>query len=170
LIPLVAGFYAYGVLRDDAKPREVGVLGAETLLDSLITVEVLKTIAGRNRPDASHEPGHFFDGGDGFPSGHTIESWSLASLVAHEYGRGSKIVPIVAYSLATVVSASRFAAQKHYASDIMAGAAMGWFIGRFVYQTHMNHAIHKHGWLQPQIQPEFNPATRTYAAALVFSK
>ena len=27
LIPVVAGFYAYGVLRDDPKPREVGVLG-----------------------------------------------------------------------------------------------------------------------------------------------
>jgi len=168
LIPIVAGFYAYGAIRDQAKAREVGVLGAEALLDGLIVVQILKPIAGRKRPDAQHDSSQFFDGGDSFPSGHTIESWALASLVAHEFGRGSKVVPIVAYSLASVVGAARFAANRHYASDIVVGAGMGWFIGRFVYQTHMNHAIHKYGWLRPQIQPEFNPGSRTYAAALVF--
>jgi membrane-associated phospholipid phosphatase len=168
LIPIVAGFYTYGVLRDDAKPREVGVLGAEALLDTLIVSEVLKTAAGRKRPDAQHEPSQFFDAGDGFPSGHAISSWALASVIAHEYGRGSKLVPILVYSLAGVVSCARFAAQKHYASDIVGGGAMGWFIGRYVYQTHMDHAIHKHGWLQPRIQPQFDPGSRTYAATLAF--
>jgi hypothetical protein len=169
LIPLVAGFYGYGVLRDDPKPREVGVLGAEALLDSLIVVEILKPIGSRNRPDSTTDKGEFFEGGSSFPSGHAIESWALASVIAHEYGRGSKLVPILAYSLASVVSLSRFAAQRHYASDIVAGGAMGWFIGRYVYNTHMNHAIHKHGWLtHPMILPQFDPGTRTYSASLVF--
>jgi membrane-associated phospholipid phosphatase len=168
LAAIDAGFYAYGILRNDSKAREVAVLGGEALIDSLIVVEVLKLATGRNRPNAQHEPSQFFDGGSSFPSGHAIASWALASVVAHEYGRGSKIIPIVAYSLATLVSGARFAAQQHYASDILVGAGMGWFIGRFVYQTHMNHAIHKYGWLRPQIRPEFNPSSRTYAAALVF--
>lgn len=169
LIPLVAGFYGFGVLRDVPKAREVGILGGEALLDGLIVVEVLKLAAGRNRPDAAKERGQFFDGGDSFPSGHTIESWALASLIAHEYGRGSKIVPIVAYGLASLVSAARFTAQKHYASDIVAGGAMGWFIGKYVYQTHMDHAIHKHGWVRPpQIVPQVEPGTRTFAVALAF--
>ena len=99
LIPLVAGFYGYGVLRSDAKSREVGVLGTEALLDSLIVVEVLKPIAGRQRPDSKGEKGQFFDGGDSFPSGHAIESWALASVIAHEYRR-TKWVPVVAYGLA----------------------------------------------------------------------
>jgi hypothetical protein len=155
LIPLVAGFYGYGVIRDDPKPREVGVLGAEALLDSLIVVSILKPIAGRQRPDSTHEKGQFFNGGNAFPSGHAAESWALASVVAHEY-RHTKIVPVVAYGLASVVSASRFAAQRHYASDIVAGGAIGWFIGRYVYQTHMDHAIHRHSWasrIAPQIEP-----------------
>ena len=59
LLPVVAGFYGYGLIRDDPKPREVGVLGAEALLDSLIVVEVLKPIAGRNRPDSAITPGTF---------------------------------------------------------------------------------------------------------------
>jgi membrane-associated phospholipid phosphatase len=169
LIPIVAGFYGYGVLRGDAKSREVAVLGAEALLDSLIVVEVLKPIAGRNRPDVQHEPSHFFEGGNGFPSGHAIASWALASVIAHEYGR-SKLVPILAYGLASVVSCARFAARKHFASDIVVGAGMGWFIGRYVYQTHEDHAGHPHGWLRPQIRPEFDPGSRTYAATLVFGR
>lgn len=165
-----AGFYAYGILRDDSKAREVAVLGGEALIDSLVVVEVVKLAAGRNRPNAPHEPSQFFDGGASFPSGHAIATWALASVVAHEYGRGSKIVPIIAYGLATLVSGARFAAQQHYASDILVGAGMGWFIGRFVYQTHMDHSIHKYGWLRPQLQPEFDPRSRTYAAALVFNR
>lgn len=168
LLPLVAGFYGYGVLRNDAKPREVGVLGAETLLDSLIVVEVLKPIARRNRPDASAEAGHFFESGDSFPSGHAIESWALASVIAHEYGHGNKLVPIVVYGLASVVSGARFAAQRHYASDIVAGGAMGWFIGRYVYSTHMDHALHRHLAGHPRIVPEIRPAERLYEVALTF--
>ena len=166
--PIAASFYIYGVLRDDTKAREVGVLSGEALLDSLIVVEVLKTAAGRERPNSTQEPSHFFDGGDGFPSGHSIESWALASVIAHEFGRRSKWVPVIAYSLASLVSCARFAAQAHYASDIVVGAGMGWFIGRFVYQTHMDHSIHKYGWLKPEIMPQFDPVTHSYGAAVVF--
>ncbi len=168
LIPLVAGFYAYGVWRDEPKPREVGILGTEALLDSLIVVEVLKPIFGRERPDATRERAHFFDGGGSFPSGHAIESWTLASLISHEY-HNTIMVPITAYGLATVVSLSRFAAQRHFASDILVGGAMGWFIGRYVYQTHVNHAIHKHAWMHPQIVPEVIPGQGAYAVSLRFS-
>jgi membrane-associated phospholipid phosphatase len=168
VLPLVAGFYGYGVWRDNAKAREVGVLGAESLLDGLLVMEALKLATGRNRPDATHEPGHFFEGGDSFPSGHTIESWAVASVIGQEYGH-TKVVPIVAYSLATVVSLSRYAAQRHYASDIVSGAAIGWFIGRYVYKTHMDHAIHHHQRV-PQIVPQFNPAIRQYGIALQFGK
>ncbi len=167
LASLAAGFYGYGVLRDDPKAREVGVLGGEALLDSLIVVQILKPIAGRNRPDAANEKGHFFEGGSSFPSGHAIASWALASVISHEYGR-TKIVPIVAIGLATVVSTARFAAQQHYASDIVAGGAMGWFIGSYVYKTHMDHAIHKHSLPRPEIVPQLQPSSRTYAVGLRF--
>jgi len=170
LLPVMAGFYGYGVLRDDAKPREVGVLGGEALLDGLIVSEVMKTAFRRNRPDAANEPGHFFEGGDSFPSGHAIESWALASVIAHEYGHGSKLVPIVVYGLAATVSTARFAAQRHYASDIVAGGAMGWFIGRFVYQTHEDRAIHRHSMAKPTIAPMIQPSQRFYGVAVTFDR
>lgn len=52
LIPIAAGFYGFAVPRDDPEAREVGVLGAEAMLDTPIVVELLKPIAGRNRPNA----------------------------------------------------------------------------------------------------------------------
>jgi membrane-associated phospholipid phosphatase len=169
LLPLIAGFYSYGVLRDEPKAREAGVLGGEALLDSLIVVEVLKPVAGRNRPDSQVEKGRFFQSGTSFPSGHAIESWSLASLLSYEYGH-TKIVPIIACGLAGVVSVSRFAAQKHFASDIVAGGAMGWFIGRYVWKTHQDHAIHHHALLKPRILPQLEPGSRTYAVAVRFEE
>ncbi len=168
LVPLVAGFYGYGAIGHDAQAREVGVLGAEALIDSLIVVSVLKPIGGRVRPDATHgERSRFFDGGDSFPSGHAIETWALASVIAHEYKRGGgRFVPFLAYGLATAVSGARFAAQRHYASDIVVGAGMGWFIGRYVYQTHQDHSSHRHAWTRPAIIPTVDPGTRSYVVAL----
>src|SRR5499433_3394208 len=115
LIPIVAGSYVYGAWRDSAKAREIGVLGTESLLDSLIVAGVLKEVFRRDRPDDKH-PGDFWGGGTSFPSGHAIQVWSIASLLAHEY-QHQKFVGVTAYSLAAIVSASRVAAQKHFASD-----------------------------------------------------
>ncbi|HZU29435.1 MAG TPA: phosphatase PAP2 family protein [Bryobacteraceae bacterium] len=170
LLPATVGLYAYGVIADDAKPREVGVLGGQALLDSLVVMEALKLTFGRQRPSASkvNERSEWFDGGQSFPSGHAIMSWTLASVIAHEYQHtpGAKWVPYVAYGIAGTVSVARWAAMQHYPSDIVAGGAMGWFIGRYVYQTHKDHAIHRHEALVPQFVPAFSPETRTYGAAL----
>ena len=168
LIPIVAGSYVYGAWRDNPKGREIGVLGTESLLDSLIVAGVLKEVFRRNRPDEKN-PGDFWGGGTSFPSGHAIQVWAIASLLDHEY-KHKKIVAITAYSLAGIVSASRIAAQKHFASDIVAGGAMSWFIGRYVYDTHMSHLAHKHAAFLPMIEPRFDPAQRSYGFTLAFGQ
>jgi membrane-associated phospholipid phosphatase len=164
LIPEVAGFYIAGVAADNQKARETGVLGGEALIDSFIVVEVLKTAAGRNRPNAADKPGYFFQGGASFPSGHSIASWALAAVIAREYGN-RKWVPWVAYGLSTVVGMARFAARQHYASDVIAGSAMGYFIGRYVVNTHEAHAGHHHGAIT-EITPIIQPSTGTYGVSL----
>jgi membrane-associated phospholipid phosphatase len=166
LIPIVAGSYVYGAWRDSPKGREIGVLGTESLLDSLIVVGILKEVFRRNRPDEKN-PGDFWGGGTSFPSGHAIQVWAIASLLDHEY-KHQRIVGITAYSLAGIVSAARIAARKHFASDVVAGGAMGWFIGRYVYDTHMSHLSHKHSSLIPMIVPQVDPLQRRYSFALVF--
>ena len=169
LIPLTAGFYGFGVLVDDAKARETGVLSAEALIDGGIVSEVLKSIARRNRPNSGEDRREFFDAGASFPSGHAIASWSVAAVVGSEYGH-TIWVPILAYGLAGVVSTARFAAQQHFASDIFAGAAIGWFIGHHVYKTHRDHEIHHHGWMNPRVMPEVQPGSHTYGVSLAFGQ
>jgi hypothetical protein len=167
LIPIVAGSYAYGVWRDNAKAREIGVLGTETLLDGLIVAGILKEATRRNRPDEK-DPGDFWGGGTSFPSGHAIQVWSIASLLAHEY-KHKPIIAVTAYSLAGIVSASRIAARKHFASDVVTGGTMGWFIGRYVYQTHMSHLAHKHSSLMPIVVPLVQPSMRSYGVNVLFT-
>jgi membrane-associated phospholipid phosphatase len=167
LIPIVAGSYVYGAWRDSPKEREIGVLGTESLLDSLIVVGVLKEVFRRNRPDEKN-PGDFGGGGTSFPSGHAMQVWSIASLLDHEY-KHNKIVGITAYSLAGIVSAARIAAQKHFASDVVVGGTIGWFIGRYVYDTHMSHLAHRHASLVPMLVPQADPQQRRYGVALLFN-
>ena len=135
LIPILGGLYVSGVLAKSAKLRGTGLLGGEAVADALIVSEVLKLATGRQRPLVGDGGGHFFHGGDSFPSGHAIESFALASVIAHRW-RHKKAVVIAVYGLATLVSASRFSGQKHFASDIVAGGVMGWFIGTHVFETH----------------------------------
>jgi len=170
-LPIAAGLYLYGRHTNSAKARETGVLGAQALLDSAILVQILKLAAGRERPELAGGSGRFFKGHSGFPSGHAIETWSFASLIAHEYGP-SKVVPVITYGLATIVSVSRFTGQKHYASDIVAGGAMGWFIGKYVWDHHQDPNIHKRydklSRLMPEINPMLQPGSRTYAVNLAW--
>jgi len=172
-LPIAGALYLYGRTKNDAKAREVGVLGAEALLDGAIMVKVLKLAAGRERPELQGGSGRFFQGEDGFPSGHAIETWAFASLISHEYAP-SKIVPIITYGLASAVSVSRFTARKHYASDIVAGGAMGWFIGKYVFEHHLDPNIHKryernafHRFM-PEIYPTIQPGTRSYGLSLAW--
>jgi len=174
VLPITAGLYIGGAISHNPKARETGILGGEAALDSLIVVAVLKSVTQRPRPLESNGNGSFFTGGGSFPSGHSAEAWALASVVAHEYNKNI-LYPITAYGLASLVSFSRLSGQQHFASDIVAGSAIGWFIGRYVFQTHVDHSIHRRppsklSVLRPQVIPQFDPATSTRGVVLSWTR
>jgi membrane-associated phospholipid phosphatase len=135
VIPLAAGGYFVGSLRHDDHLRNTGLLAAESLIDANLVSEAIKLAADRQRPLEGLGGGHFEAGPSrwtaGFPSGHAISTWALASVIAHEYPR--PWVKVAAYGVAAAVSLARVGARRHFPGDVMAGAAMGWFIGDFVY-------------------------------------
>ena len=141
LIPISAAFYFAGSATHGERFRETGLLGFESLIDTGIVVEGFKLAADRARPYQENGTGRFEDGpnrwSSGFPSGHAISSWAMASVIAHEYPHPI-IIPIAAYALASTVVVARVGARQHFPGDVMAGSAMGWFIGDFVYGKRHN--------------------------------
>lgn len=140
LAAMAATMYFISKATGNEKAREVGFLGAEAIAHSQIVTLVLKSATQRERPldfNANRSGGTaFWKGGDSFPSGHASGSFALATVFAYEYGREHPWVPYVSYGLASVVTASRLSAQKHWASDVFVGGTMGFLIGRYVYKTH----------------------------------
>jgi membrane-associated phospholipid phosphatase len=141
LVPMSAGFYFIGTGEHNDRLRETGLIGFETLIDANLVVEAMKIVSDRARPLENGGKGRFEDGphrwSSGFPSGHAISTWSLASVVAHQYPH-PLIIPILAYGLATTVVVARVGARQHFPGDVVAGSAMGWFIGDYVYGRRHN--------------------------------
>ncbi|HLR06910.1 MAG TPA: phosphatase PAP2 family protein [Pyrinomonadaceae bacterium] len=173
---IAATFYCFGRAKHDARARETGLLGAEALIDSAIVVTALKEITQRRRPLSGPNRGDFFDGGSSFPSGHSIQAWSLAAVIANEY-HDHRWVQVGAYGIASAVSLSRFTGRQHYLSDVLVGSAAGYGIGRYVYRTH-HRAKRDSGDEEesrgrskffPLIAPEYNRRARDYGVALAWS-
>jgi len=128
-------FYLIGRATHNQRARETGILATEAIIDSGIVVTALKEISQRARPLTGKDRSKFFVGGSSFPSGHSIEAWSVATVVASEY-HDRLAVQIAAYGIAGAVSVSRFTGLHHYLSDVLVGSAMGYGIGHYVYHAH----------------------------------
>jgi membrane-associated phospholipid phosphatase len=91
----------------------------------------LKLAFDRQFPFKPGSTGKFWGGGRAFPSGHSATSFAFAAVVAHRYPK-NKWVKWGAYALATGVSLSRYPAKKHYPSDILMGATLGYITGTYL--------------------------------------
>jgi PAP2 superfamily protein len=167
----VAGtFYFLGRKNNNARARETGVLSAEALINGMLVSGALKVITQRGRPADGRERSEFFDGGSSFPSGHSTQAWAVATVIASEY-HDRRSVQIAAYATATAVSVARFSEGKHYISDVVAGSALGFGIGKYVYHKRhrdtLDSSVSNVWW--PTITPEVNRRTRQYGIGLTWS-
>ena len=173
-----ATFYLVGREKNDARARETGILTAEAMIDSLIVSSALKGITQRARPADGHERSEFFDGGDSFPSGHSIQAWSAATVIANEY-HDHRIVPFLAYGIASAVSVARVTDHKHYISDVLVGSGLGYGIGKYVYSAHHRKASdasddykgpQQSRWdrFLPTVTPDWNRHAHEYGVRLTW--
>ncbi len=136
-----ASFYAVGLFRKDEKAQHTALLAAEAVADAEIVTTVLKDATKRARPVGFAPNGNLYDSffdskgsvlraNGGFPSGHTIAAFSIATVAARRYGN-HKWVPYVAYGAAALVGCSRVSLAAHFTSDVFFGAALGYSISRF---------------------------------------
>jgi membrane-associated phospholipid phosphatase len=141
---MAGGLWLWGEMSHDDHKRETGMLAGEAALDSLAVVYALKYSFGRERPLQDNFQGKFFSGGDSFPSEHAAAAWSVATVVAHEYP--GALTRILAYGMATAISASRLEAKQHFPSDVLIGSAIGWFSGEVVYRLHHDPELSGSTW------------------------
>src|SRR3989442_2627235 len=101
----------------------------DAYLWSMIIASVMKGAFGRERPGRGSGNGEFFARDSIFPSGHTTRSFAIAAVFADHYGRKTALV---AYPLAALIGLSTVQEDKHWLSDVVAGAGLGLAIGRGV--------------------------------------
>lgn len=147
-----ASMYGIGRLARVDRMADLGLHGTEALLIADGVFGVLKGVAGRARPSADITDARNFAFGRGFkqgdvyrsfPSGHSALGFAAASAVTAETSKwwpGSTwyIGPVM-YGGATMIAVSRMYNNKHWASDVVMGAAIGTFAGTKVVRYHHSH-------------------------------
>jgi membrane-associated phospholipid phosphatase len=118
-------------------------------LESQMFVEgiagLTKFAVGRARPDAGEGVRSFdpFEGVEkSFPSSHAARSFAVAAVFADAYPQP---IPFLVYSGAALISLSRINLNEHFASDVLAGAALGFFVGKALSWRHKHPDVLR-GW------------------------
>jgi membrane-associated phospholipid phosphatase len=146
-----SGMYAVGRVAGHSELADVGLHTAESLATAIAITGAVKGLAGRARPEADQEHPYRFGFGRGFsadsfqsfPSGHTSSAFATAAAVSAEIGRiypKTRVwVKPLLYGGAGLVGISRTYNNKHWASDVVAGAALGTFTGWKVVRYNHTH-------------------------------
>ena len=140
--------YAIGRVSKQRNMADLGLHGTTSVVVASVFAGALKDAFGRARPYV-HPPtdstgynsndwqfGRGFTKGDSyrsFPSGHSVAAVAAAAAVANETSRWWPswrwVIGPAMYGGAGLVGVSRMYNNKHWASDVMMGAAIGTFAG-----------------------------------------
>lgn len=149
----LGALFTYGLVFKTEKEKATTLLATQAYLIAGAAQIVTKAISGVQRPNyydpitgknsfAFHGPFYRFTkdvNGNGFPknayssfpSGHTTGAFAAATVFAIEY-REKPLIPIVSYTAATLIGLSRMTENRHWATDVFVGAALGYLSGKQV--------------------------------------
>jgi membrane-associated phospholipid phosphatase len=155
----------YGILFHDEKLKNATLLATQAYITGGMIESIAKYLTGRQRPSyygvdtmgrpTFHGPfsiaGREYKGqtvSSSFPSGHTTVAFAAATVFAMEY-RHKPWVPILAYSAASLIGISRITENRHWATDVLVGAALGYVSGRQVVNNYHRYAFLKAAGKKP---------------------
>jgi membrane-associated phospholipid phosphatase len=143
-----AGLYAIGRATKNEKAADLGLHGTEALAFGHGVALLLKGIVGRARPYHNIENPYDYQLFRGFgggpyrsmPSSHAVSAFAAASAVTSETSRWWPssvwyVAPLM-YGGAALAGVSRMYNNRHWASDVITGAAIGTMAGIMVVRWH----------------------------------
>lgn len=167
-----AGIATYGYVFKNPKLRTTTALATQAFITSTFWSTLFKAASGRLRPHDINENstmnnptfhGPFYTipygGNSAFPSGHTALAFAAARVYAMEY-KHYKAVPIIAYSVAGAIGVSRIFENRHWATDVFAGALLGYACGTQVTNNYHRYArLVRTGAIKPRKRKKKGDAT-----------
>ncbi|MBT9391800.1 phosphatase PAP2 family protein [Hymenobacter sp. NST-14] len=92
-------------------------------------VSQLKRISATRRPDVAADF-------SSFPSAHTAEAFMTATLLHEQFGKGHPWLSVAGYSVATATGAMRMLNNRHWITDVVAGASVGFLSAEVVWRLY----------------------------------
>ncbi|HEU4632780.1 MAG TPA: phosphatase PAP2 family protein, partial [Flavisolibacter sp.] len=153
----LASLAAYGFIFKNEKLKTTTLLATQSYITGAVVMEAVKYLTGRQRPNyygtdsitpraTFHGPfskaGRSYNGKpitSSFPSGHSTVAFAAATVFALEY-KDKLWVPVLAYSVASLIGISRITENKHWATDVLVGAGLGYLSGRQVVRNYHRYA------------------------------
>ncbi len=114
------GLLVSSYLTESQKFRSMAFSLSQGFVLSFAMTASLKTMTWRARPNG--------EGSRSFPSGHTSSAFTIATVLSHHYSKAS----IPAYLTAGLIGVSRLEKNRHFLSDVVAGATLGYIVGKTV--------------------------------------
>lgn len=142
---LIGAGWLFRQHEDGNKLMKTALVSLEAQLFTEGLVGMAKFTVGRARPGAglgtqTFEPFEGFD--KSFPSSHAARSFAVAAVFADAYPQP---VPFLVYTGAALISLSRIHLNEHFASDVLAGAVLGFVVGKALSWRH-HHPDILRGW------------------------
>lgn len=131
-LPVLAGMLGTGLAIGDRDVSRGAVNTTAALLVAEAGTRGLKFVVGRARPDTPGSDGDEFRlltrnaEWSSFPSGHATTAFAMAAAVDHHTHDGWTTA--LAYGAATAVGWARVRENRHWTSDVVAGALVGSFL------------------------------------------
>lgn len=139
-----------GVKSENGFKKQVITLPLSILLTATL-VNAGKYSVQRMRPDQSSK--------NSFPSGHTATAFMGAELLRMEYGKEYPLIAATGYALAAMTGAMRIYNNKHFLSDVLAGAGVGILSVRIAYwlSPYLNDMLWKNNMSRSGGVPSLSP-------------
>jgi membrane-associated phospholipid phosphatase len=153
---VVAVLFAAGRASDAGRFRATTYDWMHAFLINAGYTVLVKEVVRRERPNGEDQRS--------FPSGHASNAFALAAVAQGHYGWKAGVP---GYALAGVIAVSRLQRNAHYLSDVLAGATLGYIVGRTVVRVN-GQALDSPRRAQFSLSPVITKRTRGLVASVEF--